>query len=250
MPILLLLLLLMPAWARADGPVPPCEEAVLPSPGPAGAPPVVRVWQQGELPAGWVPPACSGWTSRGFRLMAAISGRLGPAAAAALPARLEAISRLAGIRFWAVSAQQWQVLIREAHALTDTRPRQKRADFSDGELTPGRLLRYSESDNGSGEDRYRMQVLVRTPDRLEVETENAGTIRFLFLPLFHPGDVQALYVLDRQADGSALFYSLTRIGMGASSLAAGHAASLVNRAMAMYRYLAGIPTDQEPPAAR
>jgi hypothetical protein len=43
---------------------------------------------------------------------------------------------------------------------------------------------------------------------------------------------------------------MARTGGNASSLIAGHEASLVNRAVAIYRHLTGIPTDQEPPASR
>jgi hypothetical protein len=244
--VVALVALAAPAWAQ--GPVPPCDEEVAPSPAPAGAAPVVRVWQAGDLPSGWVPPACSGWTVPGLRMMVAISGRLDAAHAVGVPARLAAISHFAGIRFWAVGARAWQVLVREAHALDGAQ--QKRADFTASDLVAGQVLDYSEADNGTGDNRYRMRVLVHTPDRLVVTTQNTQTIGFLLLPLFHPGDLQALYVLERQTDGTWLFYSLTRIGAGAGLLVAGHAASLVNRAMGVYRYLGGVPTDEEPPAAR
>jgi hypothetical protein len=41
-----------------------------------------------------------------------------------------------------------------------------------------------------------------------------------------------------------------RTGKNASKLINGHEASSINRAVAFYRYLAGIPTNLEPPAAR
>ena len=75
-------------------------------------------------------------------------------------------------------------------------------------------------------------------------------MRYLLLTLFHPAEVQSIYFLDRESDGVWRYYALSRTGRNASRLAAGHEASSVNRAVAFYRYLAGIPTDQEPPAAR
>jgi hypothetical protein len=42
---------------------------------------------------------------------------------------------------------------------------------------------------------------------------------------------------------------MMRTGRNANPLTAGHDASYVNRAVAFYRFLAGIPTDREPPAA-
>jgi len=41
-----------------------------------------------------------------------------------------------------------------------------------------------------------------------------------------------------------------RTGTTANRLIAGNESSSLNRAVAFYRYFVGIPTDQEPPAAR
>jgi len=46
------------------------------------------------------------------------------------------------------------------------------------------------------------------------------------------------------------YYSLVRTGRSASKRITGHEASSVNRAVAFYRYLAGIPTNMELTAAR
>ncbi len=45
------------------------------------------------------------------------------------------------------------------------------------------------------------------------------------------------------------WYQIIRAGHGASSLALGSEASYVNRSAALYRYVAGIPTDRDPPVA-
>jgi len=59
------------------------------------------------------------------------------------------------------------------------------------------------------------------------------------------------WLLDHRPDRSWDFYSLTRI-LNASlilpRLVTGP--SYVNRAVAMYRYIVGIPTDRDPPASR
>ncbi len=75
-------------------------------------------------------------------------------------------------------------------------------------------------------------------------------MKYMFVPIFRPGEMQVIYFLDRESPEVWRFYSMTRTGSKASGLAAGHDASSINRAVAMYRHLAGIPTDQEPPAAR
>jgi hypothetical protein len=70
------------------------------------------------------------------------------------------------------------------------------------------------------------------------------------ITLFPPGEAQSVYLLERESPDIWRYYSLARTGKKASSLTEGHDASLINRAVAYYRYLAGIPTDREPPAAR
>jgi hypothetical protein len=75
-------------------------------------------------------------------------------------------------------------------------------------------------------------------------------MRYSFVTLFHPGDVQSVYFLDRESDNVWRYYNIARTGRNASRLATGHGSSSINRAVAFYRSLAGIPTDQEPPAAR
>ena len=67
------------------------------------------------------------------------------------------------------------------------------------------------------------------------------------LTLFHPGDLQFVYFLEARLPGLWTLYSLSRTGRGASSLSSGHEASYVSRAVAFYRHIVGIPTDQNPP---
>jgi hypothetical protein len=75
-------------------------------------------------------------------------------------------------------------------------------------------------------------------------------MRYFLATLFHPGEMQSIYFLDRESAGVWRYYGIVRTGRNASPLATGHAASSANRAVAFYRSLAGIPTDQEPPAVR
>ena len=207
----------------------------------------VQVWAAAQVPGGWAPPACSGWAEHGARSLIEIAGHLPPAPADAVLARFGAISGTVGVRFWSVSHKEWQTLITAAHA-TDAGGH-ARADFAPAEMQPGQTLSYSQTDNGAGATAQRMHIRTVTADRIVLTTENVGTIRLLLVPLFGPGELQTLYVLDRHADGWA-YRSLTRTALDASGLTDGHTDSGVNRAVAMYRHMAGIPGDQEPPAAR
>jgi hypothetical protein len=62
--------------------------------------------------------------------------------------------------------------------------------------------------------------------------------------------MQSVYFLDRESADVWRYYGMTRTGRNASRLTTGHSSSSINRAVAFYRSLAGIPTDREPPAAR
>ena len=93
-------------------------------------------------------------------------------------------------------------------------------------------------------------ILRASADRLVFDVENVSTMRYLFIPILHPGEMQSIYFLDRESDKVWRYYSIVRTGMNANHLITGNESSAVNRAVAFYRYLVGIPTGQEPPAAR
>lgn len=238
------------AIAAAEGPVPPCGEPAFPAPTRLGAPPAVRVWTEGDLGGRWTPPPCSRWTAPGFRTLVAVAGSFRqPGGAEALLARFGAVSQAVGIRYWSVTGKNWRQLVLDAHAVDAPETGRPRADFSPAEMASGRDLAFSQTDNVAGQALYRLRVLAAGPARLALETENASPVRRFLVPLFGPGDLQTLYVLDRQAADVWTYYSLTRTGRRASALTAGHEASAINRAIAVYRHVAGVATDREPPAA-
>ena len=103
----------------------------------------------------------------------------------------------------------------------------------------------------SGEVVYRMRVLESGADRIVVATENVSTVRLMVVTLFQPGALQAVHILQRLSPTSWGYYGLSRTTQdGSSSLTEGHEASYVNRAAALYRFVAGVPTDRDPPMAR
>jgi hypothetical protein len=140
----------------------------------------------------------------------------------------------------------------EAHALTGSQPPQRRQDFTPDEMQEGKLLYLEQADNLSGAANYRMRLGEVSTGRIVFDIENVGTMRYFFMTLYHPGEMQSIYFLDRESDSVWRYYGIARIGRNASRLATGpgHASSTINRAVAFYRSLVGIPTDQEPPAAR
>jgi hypothetical protein len=241
---------LLLAWLGApqvalatEGPLAPCGgETAEPSFPTAGTAPDVRLWHDSEVPPEWRPPACAGWEGVRFEQLVGLAGRL-PADMRVedLLARLGAISQWTGIRYWSVTRGTCRPLIEEAHALAGPEESARRGDFAPAEMVAGEDLYFFQDDNGPGGGAvYRMRLREVAPGRLVVETENVGAITVLMVPLFGPGELRALYVLERAPGGGWTYYSLSGAAAGASPLARGHDASYVNRALALYAHVAGL----------
>ncbi len=238
-------------WTAGDtGPQPPCGSAVFPAYPEVDQPPAVKVWERGELGSGWIPPPCTGWTEPGFATLVVTAARFRSASGGdALLRRVGQISGLKGLPYWSTTHQRWQTLIVDAYALS-AEAGGRRADFTSDELAAGRRVYFAQEDSLSGKGTYEMHILGAATDRLVFDTQNVSTLRFLMVPVFHPGDVQSIYFLERESPEVWRYYNLARLGEKANGLATGHAASSINRAVAFYRHLAGIAADTEPPAAR
>jgi hypothetical protein len=237
-----------------SGPQPPCEREPFPAYSAVNQQPATVFWERDDPGHDWTPPACTGWTTRGYSTLVATAGRFRIATGASeIRRRIGAISEFKGVLYWSTTHQKWQPMIVDAYAVAGATKGQRRKDFSSDEITEGSVFYYQQTDNLSGKAMYRMHIIVVSPDRLVFETENISTMRYLLVPLFGPGDLQSIYFLDRESSRSNdvwRYYSLVRTGRNSSKLITGHEASSVNRAVAFYRYLAGVPTDMEPPAAR
>lgn len=237
--------------AGQEVPRPPCAGPPSPAYPEPGGQPVVRVWSAGEPGADWTPPACTGWRPLPSRVLVATAGRFAHRGTAEdLLERLGAVSALTTVRYWSVSNGRWLDLVTDASALAGPDAAERRPDFRAAEMKVGADLYFAQDDNRStGVVVYRLRVRESAPDRLVVDTENVSPMRYLLLPLAGPGDIQAVYFLSRSAPGFWDYYGLARTGAGASPFLEGHEASYVNRAVALFRHLAGLPTDQGPPPA-
>jgi len=244
-------LVALPARAQADAPRLPCGVAPLPAHAEPGSPPNVRAWS-GKAARGWQPPSCSSWQPTDADMLVGLAGSFRyDGEIDGLLARIGAISTKKGVRYWSTTEKNWQLLVTDAFALSGADAALRRADFKPTELAQGQAIHYAQSDNRSaGLCVYRERVLAADRDRVLIESENLTPIRKMMVTLYAPGDLQTLYVIERRAPGQWNFFSLTRTRMASSMLPTGSEASYINRSVAFYRHVAGIPTDQEPPAAR
>lgn len=241
--------ILLGAPADGAGPRPPCGAESNPPYPDLEHSPAIKVWDRSTLGRDWTPPACLGWSAPGFTTLVSTVARFHATGAGGLLRRIGDISGLTGIRYWSTTRQSWRTLIVKASALAGPGGN-SRPDFSAADLEPGAVRYFQQSDSLSGKATYRLQVVSASSDRLVFETENVTSLHYMLMPLFPPHELQAIYFLERESPDTWRYYSIARTGKDASSLAAGHDASTINRAVAFFRHFAGIPTDQEPPAAR
>ena len=239
-----------------DGPALPCGGAE-PEFGAVGKLPRVLVWTGRQVPS-WSAPACSGWESGQFLVAVQTAGRFEEASGIdGVLARVAAVSRYPDIRYWSHTRGTWRELVPEAYALASADPADGRGDFRLDELPAGARLYFWQRENTpAGEVIYRLDVVERTPDHLMLTLENANALTARGIRLLPPGGWQILYDVQREAGDVWRFYALIRSAVPDNPLVrllwpllADGQASYVNRAVAMYRYLAGISTDREPPAA-
>jgi len=232
-------------------PVPPCAGA-LPDPtyGPIGGPPNIRTWSDGRIADLPSLGACLGWTEGDFRTLVATAGTFrAPGGSSEILSGFGSVSSLLLVRYWSTTDHGWLPLVTAATAMTSADHGQARADFTAKELASGRDVFMSQRDNRSASDVvYRMRVRESTDQRIVIETENVTPVRWWAVTLFPPGALRSVYFLDERSRDIWSYYALTKVA-GGSWLVAGHEKSYINRVVALYRHLVGIPTDQEPPAA-
>ena len=96
---------------------------------------------------------------------------------------------------------------------------------------------------------YRMEVIERTSDRLTVALENAVALRVLGIPMVKEGAGQFLFAFERESGNVWRSFVLVRVGSLLNVLARPPMDQYANRAIALYRYFAGMPgRDPMPPS--
>jgi hypothetical protein len=237
------------ANAQVPEPKPPCEESSFPAYGPVGSNGSQAVWKSKEL-TNWRPAACLGWSGPSLSVVALavefhFSGSLD-----ALLARLGALDSYPSIRYWSTSRKQWRALVTRASVVAGADGPDTKTALDPDDFVVGKDNFYAEISEESGRTAYRLHVLARRGDHVALASENVTPINALGLTIFSPFALQSVIFLDRRGPDLWGFYSILRTASGTSRIASGHEASYLNRQVALFRYLAGIPTNLEPPIAR
>lgn len=238
-------------FATADDAQPPCNgSAPFPQYGLVDEAPIVGTWPQLTSASLAALAGCVAWPTSTSRLIVAVAGRFRSSDDVdGLLARFGAVSDMLSVRYWSVTDHSWRPLVTSSTALIATVAGQPRSDFTALELRSGHDVYFAQRDSrAASEAVYRMRVRESTAGRIVIDTDNVTSIRWWGLTLFGPGDIRSVYILDQQEPGIWSYYSLTKIG-GNGWLTGGHDKSYINRIVALYRHLASIPSDLEPPPA-
>lgn len=232
------------AWADA-GPV-GCGHAPWPSfPGPE-QPPAVQTWLAGTAPPG-SGPDCSGLGMSQPELLVRLTGSSHRHSDLTDELRrFGAVSRLEGLAYWSFTDRQQQVLIAQAHAVSDAAAGQARAEFSLDELRSGKPLYFVHDDNRTHKlVTYSMRLQHSAADSFTLHFENTGEVSMMGLTLLAPQELQWLVSVQRLGAGLWGYRSLLGLRRLRMGRAGQHRLSNLSRALAMFDLWAGRQTDAE-----
>ena len=229
-------MLALQAFAQAPvAPVLPCGVDPVPTYAAPGTVPEAQAW----IGLDWPVPGClEAWPSP-FKFVIALAGHITVTDRSALLTRIGAISRMRGVKYYSVTAGAWLELIKDASALSEADPEQRRGDFTAEEMASGASVNFVEEDNRSSHPVvYRMRVTHADAGRIVVETENVSPVESFLVTLFPPGSFRAAYIFTRLKGSDWGLYVVSASTKDASALVKLAKASYVNRAQALFQYMA------------
>ena len=176
-----------------------------------------------------------------FDSFAAVVGTFQAARVDAVLSRIAAISTYKRMRYWSVTDQRLEPLIKDAFAIEGSASKNTRPDFTPTEMQVGRELFFSQQDNRSSDAvLYRMSVIERGPDRIVVDITNTNKVRRLLFTLFQPGDLRTALFISRAKDGSWTCYALSGFHPTTLTGLMDNHKPQVNRLLALYAHIAEV----------
>jgi hypothetical protein len=239
----------VPGRAQRPLPAPPCGAEAVPTHSPPGGAPAIATWRRAELRS-WQPAPCLGW-SGGSRSAEAIAATFRFAGTESeLPAHIGDLALHPGIRYWSTSRKAWRPLVVHAEVVDGIDGKAIAKALPSTAFVPGVTHHYAETTLDTDRTIYRLQTRERSPRRIVLATDNATRMRFRETTLFEPGALQVGTFLDLRDGGLWGYYAIARTGTQTGLLAERGDASYIKRLVALYRHVAGLQTDAEPPAMR
>ncbi len=210
-----------------------------------------RAWYGGALRRHAAVPECLGWALDDLNAAMEANGRfVEPGGWNAVLRRIGAISTQTEIQYWSASRGRWRQLLDDAAALLSDDPAAARGDFLPVELQAGRTLYLRQRANGDDNDVVmRLRIHERTADRLVIGLENAGAVPVHPLVRIDPAATRVALMIEHEGGGRFRYRSLMALDLELGPfLPYLVEKSLRHRSVALFRFVAGIPTDLEPHA--
>jgi hypothetical protein len=240
-----------PARAIQLPPSPPCAGEAIIARTSQGTQPAVTVWHTRTLPENWHLASCSGFAPPGDAVLIEVVGSLHhDGDALSLLARLGEVSTQRDILYWNISHGDWRNLLVDATALSGPSPELRRLDFRPDEMRPGaRFYLLYDDDERPGPIIFEIEVREARPDGFVTVLRNVTAMRLMGVSIAGPGDLSNLLSIRRIGPGQFAYYGLSAVALAPMAAAMISDGAHINRAVASYRFLAGIPYDGDPPAA-
>lgn len=237
--------------AAAELPVPACTgETPRPAPPSLGQPPAVLACADDDLLAGWQPPDCLGWRAKPVDVVLALAARFQLDDIEALLARFTTISALTRIRYWSVTGEAWRPLFLDAVPLARADPAATRGDFRRDEIVLGEPIHVLLEDDLIGAVVHSITVETFSNELIRVAIRNVLPGRVLGMEVLPVDGLQTVLLLEREEARVWRYWSIMRATIEAPDFMLPSAASYANRSAAIFRYVAALPTDAEPPLVR
>jgi len=204
----------------------------------------VGVWSAAD---GNPPPACRGTGQPAAVVLVQSAGSFSePGGAAAILRRLAGLSRYPGIHYWSVTRGRWRTLITKAQRLdADGAPRP--GDLPEESLNQGSQFWFHQEENTpAGSVDYVLTVEEADADHLSLDLRNTRPIRFLGLTMFAPGEYRFHHAFWHGAADQWTYRGEFEARGTTDIPFADRGPSYANRAQAVFRYLAGLPSETEP----
>ena len=87
------------------------------------------------------------------------------------------------------------------------------------------------------------------PGGLPCQRENLTPIKYALFTIFEPHALRSATFIERRGANEWGYYQTIGVGEGSDFIAVRSASPYINRLTALYRYMAGMPTDGAPAAA-
>ncbi|MGD9510258.1 MAG: DUF6675 family protein [Geminicoccaceae bacterium] len=236
--------------AAGDGPrQPPCSVAAPPDWPRPSAEPVVTVWHPGALPPSWRLDGCARLTLPAEATLVGVVGRFHHQGdALSLLARLGQVSAQRQLRYWNVAAGRWLPLLADASPVTGAEHERRRPDFKLDELLAGKpLFLLYDDDESPGPVVFELEVADAGQDGFTATARSVTPMRLLGVTLAGPGDLGSVLAVRRLGPDEFGYYALSAAALSPFAMLTVPDSTLANRAVASFRFLAGIPSDREPP---